>query len=110
MMANPVGVARYATLAEAVDELTRRGFPERFRVVDGRLRALGTGETFGAEDLVIREYHRFEGVSDPDDMAIVYAIETKGGVRGTLTDAFGVYSDPATSALLQDVLIRERAP
>ena len=28
------------------------------------------------EDLVIRTFYRFEGVSDPDDMAIVYAIET----------------------------------
>lgn len=101
--------ARYATVALAVDGLTRRGFTERFRVVDGRLQALGTGETLRTEDLVIREYHRFEGMSDPDDMAIVYAIESKGGVRGTLTDAFGVYSDPAVSAALKDVPIRETA-
>lgn len=108
-MAKTDGAARYATLADAIDELTRRGFTERFRIVDGRLQALGTGETLGTEDLVIREYHRFEGVSDPDDMAIVYAIEGKGGIRGTLTDAFGVYSDPAMSALLKDVPIRESA-
>ena len=101
--------ARYATVALAVDDLTRRGFTERFRVVDGRLQALGTGETLRTEDLVIREYHRFEGVSDPDDMAIVYAIESKGGVRGTLTDAFGTYSDPAVSAALKDVPIWKTA-
>ncbi|HET8578497.1 MAG TPA: hypothetical protein VFO18_15485, partial [Methylomirabilota bacterium] len=53
-----------------------------------------------------REYYRFEGVSDPDDMAIVYAIEGKGGIRGILADAFGVYSDPATSAVLENVPIR----
>jgi hypothetical protein len=45
-------------------------------------------------------------MSDPDDMAIVYAIEGKGGIRGTLADAFGVYSDPATGAVLKDVPIR----
>ena len=44
---------------------------------------------------MIREFHRVEGVSDPDDMAIVYAIESKSGVRGTFADAFGVYADPA---------------
>jgi len=27
-------------------------------------------------------------------------------VRGTLADAFGVYSDPATSAVMEDVPIR----
>jgi hypothetical protein len=97
---------RYATLADAIDGLTGRGFTERFRVVDGKLQALTTGEKLGAEDLVIREYHRFEGISDPDDMAIVYAIESKGGMRGTLADAFGVYADPALSAALADVPIR----
>lgn len=64
----------------------------------------------GPADLLIREYHRFEGVSDPDDMAIVYAIEGKGGVRGTVTDAYGVYSDPAVSAVLADVPIRATDP
>ncbi len=38
-------------------------------------------------------------------MAIAYAIETTSGVRGILVDAFGVYSDPTTSAALKDVPI-----
>lgn len=101
--------AEYATVAGAVDGLARRGFTEGFRVVDGRLRVLGTGKALRAEDLVIREYHRFEGISDPDDMAIVYGVESKDGVRGTLIDAFGVYADPTLSALLEDVPIRETA-
>jgi hypothetical protein len=101
--------AGYPTVACAVDDLTRRGFTEDFRVVDGALRAIGTGETARAQDLVIREVHRFEGVSDPDDMAIVYGVEGKNGVRGTLVDAFGVYSDPALSALLERVPIRQTA-
>jgi len=48
---------------------------------------------------------REEGRSDPDDMAIACAIETTSGVRGILVDAFGVYSDPTTSAVLKDVAI-----
>src|SRR6266446_10870188 len=93
----------YLTVAAAVDDLTRRGFTEDFHVVDGKLRATGTGETVTSEDLVIREYHRFEGISDPDDMAIVYGVETVSGTRGTVVDVFGVYSDPALSAALRDV-------
>jgi hypothetical protein len=97
----------YLTVACAVDDLTRRGFTEDFRVIDGKLRAVGTGETVSAQDLVIREYHRFEGVSDPDDMAIVYGVEAKNGLRGTVVDAFGVYSDPVLSALLEHVPLRQ---
>jgi hypothetical protein len=93
------------TLAHALDDLYRRGFTERFQAVEGGLRVIGTRATLRPSTLVIREYHRFEGVSDPDDMAIVYAIEDDHGVRGTLADAFGVYADPATGAVLDDVPI-----
>src|SRR5437867_3469701 len=89
-------VDREETLKRVLDELSRRGYTEHFKAVDGGLQALGSGERFGSKDLTIRGYYRFEGTSDPDDMAIAYAIETKSGVRGILVDAFGVYADPAT--------------
>jgi hypothetical protein len=45
-----------------VDELGRRGFTEGLRVVDGRLRAIGSDETVRTEDPVIREVYRFVGL------------------------------------------------
>jgi hypothetical protein len=98
-------LTREEPLKRVVDELGRCGYTEHFRAVDGGLQALGSGERFGPKDLTIRGYYRFEGVSDPDDMAIVYAIETRSGVRGVLVDAFGVYADPATSDVLKQVPI-----
>ncbi len=102
-------LTKYLSVAGAVDELGRRGFTEGLRVIDGGLRAIGTGEPVRAEDLVIREVYRFEGISDPDDMAIVYGIEGRRGLRATVVDAFGVYSDPALSALMEKVAIGEAA-
>src|SRR5215467_6641430 len=94
---------REETLKRVVDELNRRGYTEHFKAIDGGLEALDSGKRFAAKDLTIRGYYRFEGISDPDDMAIAYAIETRSGVRGTLIDAFGVYSDPTTSEVLKRV-------
>lgn len=99
----------YMTLASAVDGLARSGFHEHFQMKGGNLLALDSGKAFNAPELVIRAYHRFEGVSDPDDMAIVYAIESHSGVRGTLVDAFGVYADPAIGVFLEGVPIRRAA-
>jgi hypothetical protein len=93
------------TLAGTIAQLARRGFTESLSVVGNRLRAFETRKTFLPEDVVIREYRRFEGVSDPDDMSIVYAIESGSGVRGTLVDAYGVYADPAVGAFLSTVPI-----
>ena len=92
------------TMAGAIAALVRRGFTADLRAVAGGLRA-ATGPTLPPGDLVIREVHRFEGVSDPDDTEILYAIESAGGVWGTLADAFGVYADPVTTAVLQHVPI-----
>jgi hypothetical protein len=77
------------TLSEAIDEFVEQGFTA----------------TFEAHDVVIRGFERFEGISDPDDMSIVYAMETKSGMRGTLADAFGVYANPVISAFVDEVAI-----
>jgi hypothetical protein len=71
------------------------------------LRAVESGETFRPQDLTIVEHHRFEGASDPDDMAIVYGIESNSGIRGVLVDAYGVYADPRVSEFLKTVKMRE---
>ena len=94
------------TLAGTLADLADRGFAGAFTVAGDGLRITNTARVFGAEDLTIREFHRFEGVSDPDDMSIVYAIESRDGTRGTLVDAFGVYSNPAVSRVLERVPIR----
>ena len=61
------------TLTRAIDDLARAGFGEHFGVDGDDLRSFTTGRRYRAAEVVIREFHRFEGVSDPDDMCIVYA-------------------------------------
>jgi len=94
------------TLAAVLDDVQDRGFTEHFTPGDGELHAVESGKTFRPDQIVIAEYHRFEGVSDPDDMSILYALEARSGIRGTLVDAFGVYSDPRVGALMRDVPLR----
>ena len=98
------------TLAGAMDELSSRGFTEHFTLVNGRLSAANARSAFCAEEVMIAEYHRFEGVSDPGDMSILYALDTRSGVRGTLADAFGVYADPLVGAFMREVVrgLRQR--
>ena len=45
---------REEPLRRVLDELTRRGYTEHFRAVDGGVEALGTGERFAPKDLAIR--------------------------------------------------------
>jgi len=95
----------WGTVTSTIEDLTRRGFTDHFKVSGRTLLALDAGKSFLPRDLVIRDYYRFEGVSDPDDMAVVYAIEEQGGTRGILTDAYGAYADPAVGAMLDTLRI-----
>jgi hypothetical protein len=94
---SPAGEGNLSNLIAAFDE---EGFTEHFAVREGRLVGLESGARFEASEVVIRHIERFEGVSDPDDMSVVYAIESRSGVRGTLTDAFGIYSSPAVGEFI----------
>jgi hypothetical protein len=101
--------ANRQTVSEALDELAQLGFTANLSVIGNRLRVVETGRTFEPADVVIRRVRRFEGVSDPDDMSIVYAIDTTSGIRGTVVDGYGVNSDPAVSAFFESVPIVEGA-
>jgi hypothetical protein len=87
----------------AIECLDHEGFTEHFAVNGGALRGFDGGGAFRPDEVVIRQVARFEGVSDPDDMSVVYAIESCDGTRGTLVDAFGVYSDPAVGMFMDAI-------
>ncbi|HEU5320187.1 MAG TPA: hypothetical protein VFX28_05250 [Methylomirabilota bacterium] len=91
------------TLVDVMAELAARGFTEQFMLAGARLRAVQSGKLSTPDEVRLVEFYRFEGVSDPDDMAILYALETRSGVRGTLADAFGVYAEPGVGAFMEKV-------
>src|SRR2546427_3200083 len=84
-----------STLSEAIDAYADTGFTEHFAVRSRRLVGLDGGSSFEAHEVVIRGFQRFEGISDPDDMSIVYAIETQTGLRGTRRARTSETSPPA---------------
>lgn len=98
---------RYTNMVEAIEELKRRGFTANFEFLDQEFRNVDSGRTYKAGELIIVEHYRFEGASDPDDMSIVYAIESNDGLKGIVADAFGLYANPNLGEFLEKVKIRE---
>jgi hypothetical protein len=91
------------TLTATLEDLRRRGFRQSFEPTGRGLRLPDGGRIYGAHELTIVEHHRFEGASDPGDMAVAYAIEAADGSRGVLVDAYGTYADPAIGEALRDI-------
>jgi len=89
------------TLREALARLERRGFEHAFRATaDGRL-ALPEQPSIAPEDLVVVETVRFEGQSDPEDQAVLFALRSRDGrVQGTFVTSFGPHTDPDSAAAI----------
>lgn len=89
--------------------LEEKGYTDQFRVEGKNLVSLkDSKKKYKPKDVKAVNFYRFEGISDPDDMSILYAIETCDGTMGTLVDAYGRYSDEATGAFMQDVDISKK--
>jgi hypothetical protein len=93
------------SLVKVEQQLNKEGFTEDFRVTDGRLYTIGNDRSKGyaPNEVTIVDFYRFEGESNPDDMSILYAIETTDGVRGTISTAFGTYADGDVDEFLKTV-------
>jgi len=81
------------TLASCMNSLHASGFKENFVVDEKGFHAVDSEKLYRPEELKIVNFYRFEGDSDPADSAILYAIETNDGIKGTLSDAYGPQGD-----------------
>src|SRR5688572_23572949 len=99
------------TISETLAQLDAAGFRDAFRAEPGGLRALGAGRSFAPEALVVVEVRRFEGESDPADMAIVFALRSEADdVHGTFTAAYGAQlADPITGEMVRRLSRPDRA-
>jgi len=73
------------------------------KIENGVIQSLQSGKSYYPHQLKVVNFFRFEGLSDPEDNAILYIIETNDGTKGTLVDAYGVYSDPEIDKFMKAV-------
>lgn len=91
------------TLSSCLNSLLATGYETQFKATKEGLKSLTTEKVYQPAEIKIKNFYRFEGESDPADNSILYAIETNSGERGTLTDAYGAYSDADVTKFIQDV-------
>ena len=91
------------SMVNVENRLNKEGYTADFKVTDGSLCVIGTDMKYGVEDVRIVDFYRFEGETNPDDMAILYAIETKDGVKGTISNSYGPYADSNVDEFLKRV-------
>ena len=74
----------FETLSEAVNALTLKGYSENFEAGDEFIVGLYSKKNYSPNDLLIVQSFRFEGMTNPEDQSILFAIEANDGNKGTL--------------------------
>ena len=93
----------YGTLSETINGLKKEGYTLDFNISQECIICHQTNTTLSPDDFQIDKVYRFEGISNPDDEAIVYAISSKkdAEVKGTLVNGYGISADDASAALVE---------
>ena len=101
---------RYTSVAHATQALLQRGFKDEFKLKrEGLMKNLKNDKIYEPDDMWIVEYHRFEGMSNPSDMSIVFAVEASDGRKGVIISSYGTYANMDLVEFMDQVKIKERA-
>ena len=90
------------TLVERMNHLRDEGFKNEFKLEAKKL-TCDQCNYYSPDQVKIVQFYRFEGDSDPGDMQVLYAIETKDGTKGFLTDGFGTYASPGITEFISRI-------
>ncbi|WP_109676364.1 phosphoribosylpyrophosphate synthetase [Dyadobacter jejuensis] len=92
----------YGTLSETINALKEEGYTIDFNVKEECLICHVTKVSLSPDDFEIDKIFRFEGDTNPDDQAILYAISSdKEGVKGTLVNGYGLSSSEMADKLVE---------
>ncbi|CAM4066984.1 hypothetical protein FLAN108750_08675 [Flavobacterium antarcticum] len=92
----------FGTLSETINGLIGVGYIHDFNMHEECIVCRQTNDSLSPEDFQIDKVYRFEGASNPDDQAILYAISSpKYSLKGVLVNGYGISNDENTSKLIE---------
>ena len=98
----------YGTLSQAINKLKlEEGYEEDFNLLDEEIELKSKDQTFGVEEFEVDKVLRFEGMSNPDDNAILYAITTSDNQKGVLVDGYGVSSGQISKKMMKKLDLKD---
>lgn len=95
----------FTTLSEAINTLKKQGYTRDFNLIDHGIECRESRKAYLAKTLNVDTVYRFEGMNDPDDSSVLYAISTEDGDKGLLVDAYGVYADNISQEMIDKLKI-----
>lgn len=81
------------TYSQVLNILPEKGYGNELTINRAGANFDGSDTLYTPEQLKIVKVYRFEGESDPSDMAVIYLIHSETEEKGFILNAYGTYSD-----------------
>lgn len=98
----------FDSLSQAITCLKREGYVNDFNLHPEWIECAPLNRKFEPQQFHVDEVHRFEGMTNPDDSSILFAISSSDGVKGLLIDAYGLYAESLSPLMIQKLTIDNR--
>src|ERR1044072_3395274 len=89
----------YESLADALNDLKKRGYEAECEPQSNCLYCSNLDMRLYEEDFNVDEVYHFEGNSNPGDNAVVYALSSPTGLKGTIVNVYGASSNNINSEI-----------
>ncbi|MEO7976962.1 hypothetical protein [Flavobacterium sp.] len=86
-----------------IDKYQKNGYCANFLFQNNCLIDVDTKYGYKPAEIFIVAHHRYEGMSNPDDMSILYVIETSNQVKGTYLLGYGPSADLEAAEFFKDI-------
>jgi hypothetical protein len=98
----------YDTVTEAVAMLNKRGYTEDFNLKENCIECRNGQYKIFHNEFQVDEFYRFEGMTDPADETIVYAVSSpRYNLKGVLVNGYGIYSQSLTDDMVEKLSIKK---
>ncbi|GGW34623.1 hypothetical protein [Arenibacter certesii] len=81
-----------------IERYEKEGYTSVYSIINNQLMDMDTKKSYTPNDIQIIAEHRFEGMSNPSDMSLLYVVDTQDNSKGTIL----VNYNPSESSKMAD--------
>ncbi len=82
-------------------DLKKRGYANDFNLHPEWIECPSLNLKLKSAEFHVDELYRFEGMNNPSDSSILFAIQSTEGLKGILVDAYGAYADSLSPEMIK---------
>lgn len=86
-----------------IEEYVQKGYTSNYKMVDGKFTDLSNDLTFSADEINIEDEFRYEGMSNPSDLSILYILSIPNKSKGTILLPYGPSGDDELGWFMKEV-------